>query len=105
MYHPLCIPVEERQVQHIILLLPRPTARIGYERIWIVNEVVSPGASSYWGGGTASCAYHPKMSEQAEAPQNASRDNQDHQSNQQCCTHARYPPGLALDRHRWLQRR
>src|SRR5437667_12753456 len=105
MYHPLCIPVEERQVQRIILLLLRPNARIGNERIWIENEVVSPGASSYWGGGTASCAYHPKMSEQAEAPQNTSCDDHDHQSNQECCTHSRQTPGFLLDRHSWSQGR
>ncbi len=51
------------------------------------------------------CAYHPQVSEQAEAAQDASRDDHDYQSNQQSCAHSRETPGLLLYWHRWLQRR
>src|SRR6266699_3691361 len=79
MQHALRITREEGQVQRLIdhsRPLIRPS--IGNERIWVMNEVVRPGASAYWGecSGTAVCADYTEASEQAEAAQNTSRDDQ-----------------------------
>ncbi len=108
--YPLRVTVEERQEQCLIDQIPDgvfAVAIIGNERNRIFYEGFSPGASANNGGsgGTTACVDHPKVSQQAHTAQDTSRDDHDHQSNQQHRTASRYPPGLPLYRHGWLQGR
>ena len=80
-----------------------PYAPIGNERIWVMKHILSPGASPHYSGsgGTAARAYHTEVCEQAEAAQDASCDDQHHQSQEQSCAAARKVTPLALPRWRW----
>jgi hypothetical protein len=101
MNHTLRITVEERQVQCLVNYTRPPIRRaIGNERYYVVIEVVNPGASPHRCSRTAACAYHTKMSEQAEAAQDASCDDQHYQSQEQSSGATRNFPPLALPRWR-----
>src|SRR5437588_5257508 len=93
MHHTLRVPIEERQVERLVDLRG---PIIGGERTYALKDVLSPGPSVHRREDTGVCAYHPKMSKQAEAAQNPSCDDHQHQSNQQCCTASRETPGLPL---------
>src|SRR5207244_3984465 len=76
MHHALLVTVEEGQVERLIEQ-KRAIAElpIGNERIGVMKEVISPGASSHHSA-TAACAEQTEVGEQTCAAQEASHDDQ-----------------------------
>jgi hypothetical protein len=95
----LRVTVEKRQVERLLEI--SKASAIGNERTWVYNEVQSPGASPHRSDDIASCA---EASEQAEAAQDASCDDQHCQSNQQRCGTTRNAPSMDGDCWLWEER-
>src|SRR5438132_9433100 len=102
--HTVRVCIKEGQVECLLgHHSPRSTIGIRDQAIWITGEICCPGASPDHSGciGPAVCADHAEVREQAEAPQDASCDDQHRQPNEKPCHGSRNSSSLALDRHGW----